>query len=135
MVTVCRGGSIHARGSDRAIGVGRRGTLLTGIAGLLILVGIEVRLWSKGRHQVPFLQVSTGTLWLIVWAFVDGTRLVLDQPTVPFSGWTAAVVLAGVGQLLAGSLAYLIPVLIGAPLASDVNRMTHRPLIPLSRPT
>ena len=111
------------------------GTLLTGIAGLLILVGIEVRLWSKGRHQVPFLQVSTGTLWLIVWAFVDGTRLVLDQPAVPFSGWTAAVVLAGVGQLLAGSLAYLIPVLIGAPLASDVNRMTHRPLIPLSRPT
>jgi hypothetical protein len=131
MVTVCRGGSIHARGSDRAIGVGRRGTLLTGIAGLLILVGIEVRLWSKGRHQVPFLQVSTGTLWLIVWAFVDGTRLVLDQPAVPFSGWTAAAVLAGVGQVLAGSLAYLIPVLIGAPLASDVNRMTHRPLIPL----
>ena len=58
-------------------------------------------------------------------------RLVLDQPAVPFSGWTAAAVLAGVGQVLAGSLAYLIPVLIGAPLASDVNRMTHRPLIPL----
>jgi hypothetical protein len=107
------------------------GTVLTGIAGLLILVGIELRLWSKGRHQVPFLQVSAGTAWLIVWAFVDGTRLVLGEPAIPFAAWTAAAVLAGVGQVLAGSLAYLIPILIGAPLASNVNRMTHRPLIPL----
>jgi nitrite reductase (NO-forming) len=107
------------------------GTLLTGIAGLLILVGIQVRLRSKGRHQVPFLQVSAGTGWLIIWAFVDGTNLLLGQPTIPFSGWNAAVVLAGVGQVLAGSLAHLIPVLIGTPLASNINRMTHRPLIPL----
>jgi nitrite reductase (NO-forming) len=107
------------------------GTVLTGIAGLLILVGIEIRLWSKGRRQVPFLQVSAGTAWLIVWAFVDGTRLVLGQPAIPFAAWTAAAVLAGVGQVLAGSLAYLIPVLIGTPLASNVNRMTHHPLIPL----
>ena len=107
------------------------GMVLTGIAGLLILVGIEIRLWSKGRRQVPFLQVSAGTAWLIVWAFVDGTRLVLGQPAIPFAAWTAAAVLAGVGQVLAGSLAYLIPVLIGTPLASNVNRMTHHPLIPL----
>jgi nitrite reductase (NO-forming) len=107
------------------------GTILTGIAGLLVLVGIEVRLWSQGRHQVPFLQVSAGTVWLIVWAFVDGTRLVLGQPAVPFEAWTAAAVLAGVGQVLAGSLAYLIPVLIGTPLAGNVNRMKHRPVFPL----
>jgi nitrite reductase (NO-forming) len=107
------------------------GNILAGIAGLLILVGIEVRLWSKGRHQVPFLQVSAGTAWLIVWAFVDGTNLLLGQPAIPFAAWTAAAVLAGVGQVLAGSLAYLVPVLIGAPLASNVSRMTHRPFIPL----
>ncbi|MEX1091835.1 MAG: hypothetical protein WEF28_01640 [Acidimicrobiia bacterium] len=115
-------------GPPELVGIG---TVLAGFAGLLILGGIEVRLWSKGRKKVPFLQVSAGMLWLVVWALVDGIDLVTGGTMVPFGGWTAAAVIAGVGQVLAGSLAYLVPVLIGSPLTSNLDRMTRNPAIAL----
>lgn len=115
-------------GPDELVGVG---TVLAGLAGLLILAGIEVRLWKKGRKKVPFLQVSAGMLWLGVWAVVDGIDLVAGGTMVPFGGGTAAAVIAGVGQVLAGSLAYLVPVLIGSPLTPNLDRMTRNPAIPL----
>ncbi len=107
------------------------GTLLAGLAGLLILGGIEVRLWDRGRKQVPFLQVSAGMLWLVVWALADGIHLATGGTMVPFGGWTAAAVIAGVGQVLAGSLAYLVPVLIGSPLTPNLDRMTRYPAVAL----
>ena len=50
---------------------------------------------------------------------------------VHFSGWTSAVVLAGVGQVLAGSLAYLVPVLKGSPFVANRNTMEGRAWLPL----
>ncbi|MEX1037551.1 MAG: hypothetical protein WDZ96_01690 [Acidimicrobiia bacterium] len=107
------------------------GTLVTGLAGLIILSGIEFRLWKKGWRKVPFLQVSAGMVWLIAWTVGDGVNLMTGGAAIPFSGWTAAAVVAGVGQVLAGSLAYLVPVLIGTPLTPSMDRMTRNPLIPL----
>lgn len=115
-------------GPDELVGIG---SVLTGLAGLLILAGIEARLWSKGRKKVPFLQVSSGMVWLGAWALVDGIDLVTGGAMVPFGGWTAAAVIAGVGQVLAGSLAYLVPVLIGSPLTPNLDRMTRYPVIAL----
>jgi nitrite reductase (NO-forming) len=115
-------------GADELVGVG---TVLAGLGGLLILAGIEIRLWEKGRRKVPFLQVSAGMLWLGVWAVVDGIDLVAGGRMIPFGGWTAAAIIAGVGQVLAGSLAYLVPVLIGSPLTPNLDRMTRNPAIPL----
>jgi hypothetical protein len=48
-----------------------------------------------------------------------------------FSGWTGAVVLAGVGQVLAGSFAYLVPVLRGHPFVTNRQIMEARPWLPL----
>jgi hypothetical protein len=72
-----------------------------------------------------------GTLWLIGWGFVDGIRVMTDGVMAPFNGWTAAVVLAGVGQVLAGSLAYLVPVLQGSPFEANRHLMEQRPWLPL----
>jgi hypothetical protein len=48
-----------------------------------------------------------------------------------FSGWTGVVVLAGGGQVLAGSLAYLVPVLRGHPFVTNREIMETRPWLPL----
>jgi hypothetical protein len=45
---------------------------------------------------------------------IDGIRVMNDGVMTPFIRWTGAVVLAGVGQVLTGSLAYLLPVLNGS---------------------
>ncbi|HSJ35459.1 MAG TPA: hypothetical protein VLB85_10440 [Acidimicrobiia bacterium] len=106
------------------------GTLAIGAAASLILGGVLIRLWARGRRRLPFLQVAAGTVWLILWTVVDGSRLLADQVVV-WSNWTAVAVVAGVGQVLAGSLAYLLPVLAGPPLEPNASRMTARPALPL----
>jgi nitrite reductase (NO-forming) len=116
-------------GPPELVGIG---TILAGLSGLLILAGIELRLWNKGRKKIPFLQVSAGMLWLGIWAVADGIDLVAGGTMDPFGGWTAAAIIAGVGQVLAGSLAYLVPVLIGSPLTPNLDRMTRFPVIALT---
>jgi nitrite reductase (NO-forming) len=107
------------------------GTIAVGLSATLILSGILWRLWQRGRQKLPFLQVAAGTSWLIVWSIVDGIRLLSDQTAVPWSQWTAVAIVAGVGQVLLGSLAYLLPVLAGPPLEPNASRMTSRPALPL----
>ena len=107
------------------------GTVAVAVGGAVVWSGVVARLWDRGRHKSPFVQVSAGMLWLIAWGVVDGVSLIAGRPPGPFSGWTAAAVVAGVGQVLAGSLAYIVPVLSGPPLAPNVRRMTGRPWLPL----
>lgn len=107
------------------------GVLLVGTAASLVLGGVIARLWDRGRRRPPFLQVALGSAWLIAWSAVEGTLLVLDRPPVAWSRGTLVVVTAGIGQVLAGSLAYLLPVLAGPPLASNERRMTARSSVPL----
>lgn len=107
------------------------GTLAMGMSAALILGGILARLWDRGRSRLPFLQVAAGTAWLILWTAVDGVRLLGDQTPIPWSRWTAVAVVAGVGQVLLGSLAYLLPVLAGPPLEPNAGRMTAQPALPL----
>lgn len=107
------------------------GTLAIALAGLLLLTGILVRLWHKGRHKITFLQITIGTIWLIGWAVGDGLTVAAGEPMTHFSGWTGAVVLAGVGQVLVGSLAYLVPVLRGSPFERNRAAMEARPWLPL----
>lgn len=112
----------------RMVGVG---TLAIATAGFLILAGIIRRLWSKGPFKITFLQISVGTIWLIAWAAADGASVAVSGTMTHFSGWTGAVVLAGVGQVLAGSLAYLVPVLRGPPFEATRSTMERRAWLPL----
>ena len=107
------------------------GTAMIGASGLAILTGIVTRLWRKGHDKLQFIQVSLGMAWLGLWALIEGLSLTTGGMMVPFSGWTAAIVIAGVGQILAGSLAYLIPVLKGPPLGANLTTMTEHGWIPL----
>lgn len=107
------------------------GSLAAGTAALLILAGVLIRLWDRGRRKVPFLQVTAGVLWLSAWAIADGVRLLVGDTPELVGMWTAVVVVAGIGQVLAGSLAYLLPVLAGPPLGANSERMTGRPWLPL----
>ena len=107
------------------------GTITIALAGALILGGILRRLWDRGRHKLTFLQITVGTMWLIGWSLVDGARLMIGETMTHFSGWTGAVVLAGVGQVLAGSLAYLVPVLKGPPFVDNRNIMEKWLWLPL----
>lgn len=96
---------------EQLVGVG---TLLASGALLTILTGVVVRLSTTGlRGGLPYFQVVAGSVWLATWAVVDATRLISGQAVPPFDRWIAAAVIAGVGQVLFGSLAYLIPVLLG----------------------
>lgn len=107
------------------------GTLAIASAGLLIIAGILGRLWGRRRLKVTFLQIAVGTIWLIAWAAVDGVSVAASGTMAHFSGWTGAVVLAGVGQVLAGSLAYLVPVLTGPPFEANRDTMEARAWLPL----
>lgn len=107
------------------------GTVLAGLAAFLVLGGILQRLWSKGKEYLQFIQVSIGVVWLAGWAIYDGVSLLAGATPIPFSGITAAAILAGVGQVLLGSLGYLVPVLKGPPLGDNFARMTDRPWLPL----
>ncbi|HSL26079.1 MAG TPA: hypothetical protein VLA54_07320 [Acidimicrobiia bacterium] len=108
------------------------GAITTSVAALSLLSGIVWRLGRKGwRAGLPYWQVVAGVAWLIAWTAVVGSRLVAGQGLTPFTGGTAAAVTAGVGQVLLGSLAYLVPVLAGSPLGPNVTRLTARPVFPL----
>ena len=111
------------------------GTLLAAGAMLAILTGVVVRLGKTGlRGGLPYFQVVAGSAWLATWAVVDATRLFTDQAVPPFDRWTAAVVIAGVGQVLFGSLAYLIPVLLGPgpKLGRNFARLDAHRWLPLT---
>lgn len=107
------------------------GTITIAVAGALILGGILSRLWDRGRHKLTFLQITIGTIWLIGWSLVDGAKVMIGEPMTHFSGWTAGVVLAGVGQVLAGSLAYLVPVLKGFAFRANRDIMEKWLWLPL----
>lgn len=129
-------GAVGAMGSGLlwggiAVGVG---TVAAGLSLALILAGILVRLGRRGLEGgLPYFQVAIGSMWLAAWALADGVRLATEPVSASFSIWTAAVVTAGVGQILLGSLAYLLPVLAGPPPRLGRNlAMTHAyPWFPL----
>lgn len=108
------------------------GVVAIAISGLVILGGILVRLSGKGLGELAFVQVVIGVCWLIGWITIDGVTLLSGRPLAPLGGWTGVAVLAGVGQILTGSLAYLIPVLKGPPLSGALRTMSHRGWLPLA---
>lgn len=107
------------------------GTIAISLAGLLILGGILLRLGRRGLRKLAYLQITVGTLWLIGWGLVDGIRVADSSTMTMFSGWTGAVVVSGVGQVLVGSLAYLAPVLRGSPFVANRVIMEQRAWLPL----
>lgn len=107
------------------------GNLLIAASALLILAGVLVRLWEKGSNRLAFLQVSLGVIWLAIWAVVDGIGILTSGTSPVFGGWAAAAVVAGVAQVLAGSLAYIVPVLIGSPTDPFGDILTRRRWVPL----
>lgn len=116
----------------RAVGAG---TAVAGVTAALVLVGVVARLRRRGLEGgLPYLQVAIGSIWLVVWAWVDGFGLLAGSVPTHFSVWTAAVVTAGVGQVLLGSLAYLLPVLAGPPprLGRNLARTHAYPWLPLA---
>lgn len=118
-------------GGPRWVGAG---TVIIGTSGLVLLTGIVGRLGRKGTSQLQFVQVGLGTAWLGVWALVDGARLAAGGQMEPFSPVTAAAVVAGVAQILVGSLAYLVPVVMGPPIGPALATMTARPVIAVALP-
>ncbi len=107
------------------------GALLAGVAAVIVLFGVVTRLWDKGRTKLSFLQISLGVCWLAALIAADGISLISGAQAGSFSRWTAAAVIAGVCQVLLGSLAYLIPVLLGLPSGRRWLRLTQRPALPL----
>ncbi|GIU93269.1 MAG: hypothetical protein KatS3mg011_2175 [Acidimicrobiia bacterium] len=90
------------------------GTLGVAAAGAAIVTGILLRLGSRVvRNGLPPMQVLAGLVWLWGWLVVDGSGLITGRPTPVFGRATVAVVVAGVGQILLGSLTYLVPVVAG----------------------
>jgi nitrite reductase (NO-forming) len=130
-------GAVVAMGAGVAWGeawVGS-GVVLAAIAMATVLAGVLGRLGYVGlRGRLAYAQVAIGCSWLVVWGSVDGVRLMLGIPAGPYAGWTAAAVVAGVGQVLLGSLAYLVPVLVGPHprLGRNLDRTNNRPWIPLT---
>lgn len=115
-------------GGQRLVGAG---TLLVSLGGAAVLGGIVLRLGDRGHSKPTFVQITAGTVWLLAWGAVDGLTLLSGGTAGPFGLWTAAVVVAGVGQVLAGSLGYLLPVLAGPPLGANAERMSRRPTLAL----
>lgn len=108
------------------------GTLLVGVAAITMTVGIVVRLGRKGLTEaLPYLHVVAGIGWLASWTVIDAAAVFTGSPLPPFSGWTGAAVVAGIGQVLLGSVAYLFPVAMGAPVTENLHRMGRWPVIPL----
>jgi nitrite reductase (NO-forming) len=116
---------------EPSVGVG---TLLVAVALGLILGGVLGRLGRRGlKGGLPYGQVAAGSVWLMAWALVDGYRLITNGAPDPYPVWNGAVVVAGLAQILLGSLAYLVPVLVGPPprLGRNLSRMKGRPWRPL----
>jgi nitrite reductase (NO-forming) len=117
---------------ERAVGVG---TLLAGLALALVIGGVIVRLGRTGvRGGLPYLQVGLGCGWLLAWAVVEAWRLFGVQAAGAFDQWILAAVVAGVGQVLLGSLAYLLPVLSGPgpKLGRNFSRFDVHRWVPLA---
>ena len=115
-----------------AVGVG------VGVAGLamaVVLVGVLARLGIRGADLggLAYIQVSLGSGWLVLWAFVDAVRLLDEGLVRVLDGWTGAAIVAGIGQVMAGALCYILPVLAGpAPrLGRNLGRMDRRRWLPL----
>jgi len=130
---LCRGAAALMVGGvflAQLVGVGM---LLAATAAALITGGIVIRLRGRPRHEtLPFLQVIAGIGWLTTWAVIDGAMLTTGTSTAPLGAWTVAAILVGVGQVLAGSLAYLVPVVVGPPVTDNLARLGRRPWIPLA---
>ena len=108
------------------------GTLLAGVVAVAITGGIVGRLGvGKMKEMLPFLHVVFGVAWLAVWTGVDGVGLITGTPLPLFSGWTAAAIVAGIGQVLVGSVTYLAPVVMGAPVAENLRRVGRLPALPV----
>jgi nitrite reductase (NO-forming) len=110
------------------------GTLVAVIATVLILTGVVVRLRRRGlKGGLPYFQATLGTAWLIAWGTLDGIEVLTTSIATPFPPWTGVVVLSGIGQVLLGSLAYLLPVLAGPHprLGPNTERMTRHGWLPL----
>ncbi len=108
------------------------GTLMVAAAAVIIVAGVVTRLGRVGfRGGLPYLQVIVGVAWLVAWAIVDAYGLITDAPLGRFSHWTAAAVVVGVMQIIVGSVAYLVPVLVGPPIGANLSRMQSAPWIPL----
>jgi nitrite reductase (NO-forming) len=117
---------------EEAVGLG---SVLAGISLLVVLAGVIGRLGRRGLEgRLAYHQVGIGCGWLAVWAILDGGRLLAGSTAGPFGAWTGVGIVAGVGQVLLGSLAYLLPVLAGpAPrLPRNLDRMNGRMLLPLT---
>jgi nitrite reductase (NO-forming) len=118
-------------GGEPAVGLG---AVLAGVSLVVVLAGVVGRLGRRGLvGRLPYVQVVAGCLWLAAWMVVDGGKLLWGASPEPFQGWTMAAVTAGIGQVLAGSLAYLVPVLVGPGplLARNFDRTHRRALLPL----
>jgi hypothetical protein len=107
------------------------GSALAAVAGALVLGGILGRLWHRGRGKMAFLQISAGVVWLVSWAAIDAYTLLVGNGLGPFNRWTTAAVVVGVGQVLLGSLSYLIAVLLGPPLGRRMELFEERSALPL----
>ncbi|HHC08730.1 MAG TPA: hypothetical protein ENK55_08425 [Actinobacteria bacterium] len=115
-------------GPVRLVGAG---AVVAGTSGAVVLGGIVGRLGRRAlKETLPYLQVTSGVVWLVAWTFVDGVGLLRGVPTGRFAPWTAAAVVAGVGQVLAGSIAYLAPVALGPPIGDNLRRMGRSPALP-----
>ena len=107
------------------------GSALVALAAVLVLGGVVGRLWQMGRGKMAFLQISAGVVWLISWAAIDAYALLIGDGFAPFSVWTTAAVVTGVGQVLLGSLAYLTAVLLGPPMGRRMEIFEERRVLPL----
>jgi nitrite reductase (NO-forming) len=110
------------------------GSLLAAGALAVVVTGVVVRLGRTGlRGGLAYVQVVAGCVWLVAWAAVDASRLLTASGGAAFDQWIAAAVLGGVGQVLLGSLAYLIPVLVGPgpALGASLARFDRRRWLPL----
>jgi hypothetical protein len=119
--------------SPRAVGLGT--FLYSASLGLIsgsIVSRLKSRLLEKKGMQAA--HVIAGTGWLVAWAAFDGLRALLGgQPSPPFRSVTLAAAVGGVGQVLAGSVGYLVPVLIGPSryLISNIAHFGRQPAISL----
>lgn len=119
-------------GGEAIVGAG---VLLVAASLLAVLLGVVLRLGRRClAGGLPYHQVVLGCGWLAAWAIVDGLRVLTGSGVAPLSPWITAAVVAGVGQVLLGSLAYLVPVLAGRPprLGRNLGRTMTRPWVPVS---
>ena len=111
------------------------GVLVAGGALGAILLGSVSRLGGEAlRSGLPYLQVVVGGFWLLAWTVADGIQLTTGSLSSSFAPWIQAAVVAGVVQVMLGSLAYLAPVLVGPPprLGRNLSRMAAHSWVPLA---